>query len=81
MSPLTYEAWKYIPSAYIACTVDKTIPLKQVRQTIARANIEMVLEIQTGRCPYLGQPETVASFIRKAAGETLRESQRVGVSL
>ncbi|TGO32504.1 hypothetical protein BHYA_0311g00030 [Botrytis hyacinthi] len=71
MSPLTYEAWKYIPSAYIMPLQDKSIPLKQVRQIVKEANIEMVFEIETGHCPYLVQPETVAGFIRKAGGEII----------
>lgn len=71
MSPLTYEAWKYIPAAYIMPTQDKSIPLKQVREIVKEANIELVFEIETGHCPYLVQPETVAGFIRKAAGETI----------
>lgn len=71
MSPLTYEAWKYIPSAYIMPLQDKSIPLKQVRQIVKEAKIEMVFEIETGHCPYLVQPETVAGFIRKAGGEII----------
>jgi pimeloyl-ACP methyl ester carboxylesterase len=70
-SKLTYEAWKHIPSAYIICLNDKSIPLKQVRQIVKDANIEMVLELKTGHCPYLSQPEAVAEFVRKAAGETV----------
>jgi hypothetical protein len=58
MSPLTYQAWNHIPSAYILGLKDKSIPLKQVRQIVKRENIKMVLE-----------PEVVANLIRKAAGE------------
>jgi hypothetical protein len=50
---------------------DKSIPLKQVRQIVKDANIERVLEVKAGHCPYLSQPETVAKFIRKVAGETV----------
>jgi pimeloyl-ACP methyl ester carboxylesterase len=71
MSPLTYEAWKFIPSAFIMGLKDKSIPLKQVRQKVKEAGIETVLEIDTGHAPYLVQPEIVASFVRKVAGETL----------
>jgi pimeloyl-ACP methyl ester carboxylesterase len=71
MSPLTYEAWEYIPSAYVICLKDKSIPLKQVREIVKNANIQMVFEIELGHCPYLAQPETVAGFIRKAAGEAI----------
>jgi pimeloyl-ACP methyl ester carboxylesterase len=70
-SPLTYEAWKYIPSAYIIALKDKSVPLKQIREVVKEAGIETVLEIDTGHCPYVGQPQTVASFIRKVAGESL----------
>jgi pimeloyl-ACP methyl ester carboxylesterase len=69
MSPLTYQAWNHIPSAYILGLKDKSVPLKQVREIVKRANIEMVLEVDSGHCPYLSQPEVVAKFIRKAAGE------------
>jgi pimeloyl-ACP methyl ester carboxylesterase len=71
MSTLTYEAWKHIPAAYIICLQDKSIPLKQVRQIVKEAGIEMVLEIETGHSPFLAKPEAVALFIRKAAGEAL----------
>jgi len=70
-SPLTYEAWKYIPSAYIVCLQDKSVPLKQIRQKVKEAGIESVLEIDTGHAPYLVQPKTVAEFIRKVAGENI----------
>jgi pimeloyl-ACP methyl ester carboxylesterase len=70
ISPLTYEAWKFIPSAYIVCLKDKSIPLKQVRARVQEAGIKTVLEMDTGHSPYLVQPETVARFIRKVAGET-----------
>lgn len=69
MSPLTYEAWKYIPSAYLICLQDKGIPLKQVRELVSEAKIEMVFEIETGHCPFVAEPETVAGFIKRAAGE------------
>ena len=68
-SPLSYEAWNHIPSAYILGLKDKSIPLRQVRQVIERANIKMVLELDSGHCPYLSQPDTVAKFIMKAASE------------
>lgn len=71
MSPLTYEAWKHIPSAYIMCLQDKSIPLKQVREIVKRAGIEMVLEVEAGHCPYLSQTEVAGEFIRKAAGKIL----------
>jgi pimeloyl-ACP methyl ester carboxylesterase len=66
-SPLTYEAWNHIPSAYILGLKDKSIPLKQVREVIRRANIEMVLEVESGHCPFVSQPELVANFIQKVA--------------
>jgi pimeloyl-ACP methyl ester carboxylesterase len=71
MSPLTYEAWNHIPSACILGLKDKSMPLKQVRQILKRANIEVVLEVDSGHCPYLSHPELVAKFIREAAGETI----------
>ena len=70
-SPLTYEAWNHIPSAYILGLKDKSIPLKQVREVIKRADIKMVLEVDSGHCSYLIQPELVATFIRKAAGQAI----------
>jgi pimeloyl-ACP methyl ester carboxylesterase len=71
MSSLTYDAWNHIPSAYIMCLEDKSIPLKQVREIVKRANIEMVSEVEAGHCPYLSQADVVGKFIRKAAGEVL----------
>lgn len=73
MSPLTYDAWNYIPSAYVVCLKDKSIPLKQVRGIVKRANIEMVLEVDSGHCPYLSQTAIVEKFVRKAAGEVMQK--------
>jgi hypothetical protein len=70
-SPLTYQAWKHIPSAYIMCLKDKSIPLRQVRQIIKKAGIEMVLECESGHCPYLSKTEEVGNFVRKIAGEVV----------
>lgn len=70
-STFTYEAWKHIPSAYVVCLEDKSIPLKQVREIVKNAGIELVIELKAGHCAYLSQPEAVAAFIRKAAGEVV----------
>ena len=70
-SPLTYQPWKHIPSAYIMCLKDKSIPLRQVRQIVKKDGIEMVLECESGHCPYLSKTEEVGNFVRKAAGEVV----------
>lgn len=67
---VTYEAWKHIPSAYVVALEDKSIPLKQVREIVKKAGIELVLEVKAGHCAYISQAEPIAEFIRKAAGET-----------
>lgn len=71
MSPLTYQAWQHIPSAYIACLKDRSIPLMQVREIVKRSGIDMVLEIDAGHCGYLSKTKEVELFVRKAAGEVL----------
>jgi hypothetical protein len=53
------------------CLKDKSIPIKQVRQIVKKAGIEMVLECDSGHCPYLSKTQEVGNFVRKAAGEVV----------
>jgi hypothetical protein len=51
---------------------DKSIPLKQVREIIKNEGIDQVFETKGSHCVYVSQPEAVAEFIRKAAGEAYK---------
>lgn len=70
-SPLTYQAWKHIPSAYIMCLKDRSIPLRQVRRVVKKVGIGVVLECESGHCPFLSKTEEVGNVVRKTAGEVV----------
>lgn len=71
-------AWRKIPSSYLICENDRPLPLAIQEEMIARVKKEGG-EIETERLfvshsPHLAMPEKVAEFIRRAAGEDLKNS-------
>lgn len=75
-TPLTYEAWRDIPSTYLYCDDDRAIPYKKQVQMVemareARVEIATVTLEGSGHSPFLKDPEFVARVIRKAVGEAV----------
>ncbi|KAI9780238.1 MAG: hypothetical protein M1839_006798 [Geoglossum umbratile] len=73
-STITYEAWRYIPTYYMVCTIDHAIPVAVQRNMIERTNgtVDVVETIHSSHSPYLSHMETVGKFIRRAAGQSVR---------
>jgi pimeloyl-ACP methyl ester carboxylesterase len=74
VGPLTYAAYKYIPTTYIICEQDMVIPPEVQRQFIG--NIERMtgkpvstVMLDAGHCPNVTAPENVARAINQAIVE------------
>ncbi|KAJ5579809.1 uncharacterized protein N7459_005794 [Penicillium hispanicum] len=74
-SPASSAAYMAIPAAYLMCEEDRAIPLvvqqgmvERARQKGAQIETET---IGTAHTPWLVQPDEVAAYIRKHAGEQL----------
>jgi len=71
-SPLTYAAYKDIPTTYLVCERDGAISLERQLDFIKRTGVEMtVRKCNAGHSPFLSQPDTVVDVVREAAGEKL----------
>lgn len=72
--PLPYAAWKHIPTTYLLCTEDQTIPYERQTQLVDHARKTSAIttfECNAGHSPFLSQPELTAKVIRHAAGEDI----------
>jgi hypothetical protein len=71
VTPLTYAAHKHVPSTYLLCTQDRAIPfpIQQLMVAAAGEGVVSTHVCDASHLPMLSMPETVASVIRKAAGE------------
>jgi pimeloyl-ACP methyl ester carboxylesterase len=73
-SPLTYAAWKHVPSTYLYCLQDVAIPLhiqKMMVEETAKGVDFKTDTLNAGHSPFLSMPEEMAKSIRRAAGEEL----------
>ena len=68
-------AWRTIPSAYMICINDATIPVQGQEAMVAIVKKEGgkidVERICSSHSPHLKQPGVIAEFLRRAAGEKL----------
>ena len=73
LAKATSAAWRTIPSAYLICENDATIPVQAQEAMISTVQKEggqiEVERIRGSHSPHLKQPDTVANFLRRAAGE------------
>ncbi|KAK3074071.1 hypothetical protein LTR53_003783 [Teratosphaeriaceae sp. CCFEE 6253] len=68
--PLTYAAWKHIPSTYLVCEADQAIPLPAQEAMIAQPGAMFTVErCKAGHSPFLSMPDFTAEVVRRAAGE------------
>ena len=67
VEPATAAAWREIPSTYVVCTEDHSIPVELQRETFGpRAG--RVVEIASSHWPFFSQPERVAALLADRAG-------------
>ncbi|PGH19700.1 hypothetical protein AJ80_03855 [Polytolypa hystricis UAMH7299] len=69
LSPLTYDAYRHIPSGYLLCKQDKAIPYIKGQRLAREAGITFTETINSSHSPFLSHPEAVVRFIRRVAGE------------
>lgn len=72
LSPVTYTAWRDIPSTFLFCENDNVIPPEvQGAMLKVEGNLFEVGICNGDHSPFASRPERTAEVIRKAAGENL----------
>ncbi|TKA80492.1 hypothetical protein B0A55_02302 [Friedmanniomyces simplex] len=70
--PLTYAAWKSIPSTYLVCERDSALPVAAQEAMVAQPGAEFTVErCAAGHSPFLSMPDFTAEVVRRAAGERI----------
>lgn len=68
--PVTYTAYREIPSTYIVCENDNALPLLVQERMIAQGEGAFHVErCQEGHSPFLSNPEFVVGCIQRIAGD------------
>lgn len=68
LSPLIYETYRDIPSAYIHCEIDKALLIARQQALAGAAGIVTRETLYSAHSPFLSQPQqTVDSVIRVLA--------------
>lgn len=66
-SPLSYEAWRDIPTAYLITAKDQALAPVIQESMAVEISANMVETIEASHSPFLSCPDKVASFIERAA--------------
>ncbi|OAX82648.1 hypothetical protein ACJ72_03010 [Emergomyces africanus] len=70
LTPITYESYRHIPSAYLLLSNDRAICLAKQMRIANDAGIENLLgPMNSSHSPFLSHPEEVSNFIRKVGGK------------
>ncbi|KAK5687920.1 hypothetical protein LTR17_026653, partial [Elasticomyces elasticus] len=70
--PLSYAAWKHMPSTYLVRKNDRGIPLAAQEGLVAQPGAQFEVErCQAGHSPFLSMPDFTAEVVRRAAGENV----------
>lgn len=65
-----YSAFKFIPSTYLICELDNTIPSAVQEMMATQPGANMVIErLKSSHSPFYSMPEETSDIIRRAAGE------------
>lgn len=71
-TPLTYAAYRRVPTTYLICKKDKVIPLELQQAMVNLAGEEAITyHCDAGHFPMLSVRNVVVKLIRKAAGENI----------
>lgn len=65
--PLTYEAYKDIPAAFLYCDDDRAFPIERQRNVVKAAGIQRTMSLNTSHSPFLSDPDRVVDFIIELA--------------
>ncbi|KAK0987022.1 hypothetical protein LTR91_010072 [Friedmanniomyces endolithicus] len=75
--PLTYAAWKHIPSTYLVCEKDMGIPVVAQEAMILQPGADFTVErCGASHSPFLSMPDFTAEVVRRAAGEKSVRARR-----
>ena len=67
-TPLSYAAWRHIPSTYILCELDRCILPPVQEDMVASAKGQVKVErIQSGHMPMLSMPDKLAKILIEEA--------------
>lgn len=74
ITPVTYAAWRYIPSTYVIGTEDKSSVSREVVDYMINQDQPNAIDsVETceggGHCLMISRPDWLASALRRAAGE------------
>ena len=74
-SRTTQAAWRIIPTTYVLCENDQSLPPARAEQMLASAQqsqpnaIDMVEKCDAGHSPFLSQADWFVGVLRRATGE------------
>jgi pimeloyl-ACP methyl ester carboxylesterase len=66
---VTSPAWRAIPSTYVACTEDQSLPI-EVQRGVFAPRAREVVELVSSHQPFLSQPERVAELLAERASRS-----------
>ncbi len=69
VEPVSAAAWREIPSTYVVCTEDESMPV-EVQRGVFAPRAQHVVELASSHAPFFSQPEKLAELL---AGVTSRE--------
>ena len=72
--PVTYAAWRDVPSTYLYCAKDNAIPpqvQKMLVEQIAEGVNFRTETLASSHSPFLSMPDETAAAVRRAAGEPI----------
>ncbi|KAJ0423259.1 Alpha/beta hydrolase fold-1 [Aspergillus carlsbadensis] len=68
-TPLTYEAYRDIPAAYIFCTEDRAFPIAGQKNVVQTTGIQRATSLKASHSPFVSDPDGVVAFIRELLEE------------
>ena len=67
-TPLKHAAWRYIPTTYLICEVDKAIlPHVQESMVASTAGVVKAVRLPSGHLPMLSMPDRLSDILREEA--------------
>jgi len=71
-TPLQYAAWRYIPSTYVICELDKCIAAHAQEDMVALTEGKVkAVRLRSGHMPMLSMPERFAEVLKAEAGDMI----------
>jgi hypothetical protein len=66
--PAPFKSWPNVPTASIVASCDRTLTADWGRRISRRVLGQPAIEVDTGHCPHVSQPEETASILERLAG-------------